>query len=246
MADNGRQPSEGKRSNVGLYSTLIFHLTLLIVLLCCSIGGVISKETSFVLDFTKQEQREKEQKEVEFKQSVSDELDRMIAEARKQNNVRNVAVDAGSRLRDNSGRRGEKVYDEARELQKRLDASKRDALRDEASLNETVDLNNAPEESDAEGAYRGPSVISYTLDGRKGRNLSVPAYKWYGGGDVAVEIVVNRKGRVIAASVIESLSTPNENLHHLAVDAAKRSRFSSSESAPEKQIGQILYRFLEQ
>ena len=43
-------------------------------------------------------------------------------------------------------------------------------------------------------AYQGPSVISYTLEGRKAMNLPVPAYKCMGGGDVSVSVIVNRKG----------------------------------------------------
>ena len=56
-------PAHKKTSKVGLYSTLIFHLSLVIILLIASIGGVIGKENTFVLDFTKQEALEQQQKE---------------------------------------------------------------------------------------------------------------------------------------------------------------------------------------
>ena len=58
-----------KEDRVGFYTTLVFHLAVLIVLLIVSIGHVASTETSFVLDFTKQEELEKLQKEIELKDS---------------------------------------------------------------------------------------------------------------------------------------------------------------------------------
>ena len=90
-----------------------------------------------------------------------------------------------------------------------------------------------------------PDAI-YTLDGRKARHLPVPAYKGYGGGDVYVSIWVNPMGRVVAAKVNESMSTPDSQLWGYALDAAKRSRFSADESAPAKQEGEIVYRFIKQ
>ena len=107
-----------------MYSTLIFHLSLIIILLIASIGGVVSRENSFVLDFTKQEQLEKEKEVEEMKQLVSDQVDNLIAMARANpNQVRNVAVDANERLRDDRHSNPAQVYDDARQLQKSIDAA---------------------------------------------------------------------------------------------------------------------------
>lgn len=230
------------KSRVGLYSTLIFHLSIFIILLSVSINSVVQKESTFVLDFTKQEEMEEEQRKIELKESVSRELDALLSSNR---NVRNVAVDASRPLRDDRHRNPNQVYDEARELQRKLDASRRDAMSEQSS-EDRVDLTPDKEQDSSAEDYRGPSVISYTLDGRKARKLEVPAYKWYGAGDVYVQIVVNQKGKVIGATVIDGVSTSNEALHSLAIAAAKRSRFSASTSAPKEQIGEIVYRFISQ
>ena len=229
----------------GLYATLAFHLGVLIILLLVSIGSVVDKEHSFVLDFTKQEEREKEIKQMEMKEEAKRQIDELLG--RPAPRVRNVAVDAGERLRDNKGRTGSDVYKEARDLQRKLDASKRDALREKAEA-EAVDMGKGAEEAERKDtpAYSGPSVLTYTLDGRKARHLPVPAYKGYGGGDVYVSIWVNPMGRVVAAKVNESMSTPDSQLWGYALDAAKRSRFSADESAPAKQEGEIVYRFIKQ
>ncbi len=234
-----------KESRAGIYSTLIFHLSVLIILLVVSISSAVDQEHSFVLDFTKQEEREKEIKEIEMKEEVKRQLDEMLG--RPAPSVRNVAVDAGEKLRDSKGKTGSDVYKEARELQRKLDASKRDALREQSEA-EAVDMGKGDDDSDKKEtpAYRGPSVLTYTLEGRKARHLPVPAYKGYGGGDVYVSIVVNPMGRVIAAKVNEALSTPDSQLWGFALEAAKRSRFSADDSAPAKQEGEIVYRFIKQ
>ncbi len=244
MSDEFHKNKTGKR--VGLYLTLIFHLSVLIVLLLVSINSLVAPEASFVLDFTKQEQIEQEQKAIELKEDISRELDQLLATPRAQ--IRNVVVDIGSQLRDDRHSNPNRIYEEARELQDKLNASKEDALKQESS--ETVDLTPEPEneqkKKEAAPTYKGPSVISYRLEGRKAQHLPVPAYKGYGSGDVFVEIAVNPRGRVIDARVLETISSPDKSLHDFAVEAAMRSRFTASESAGSRQIGEIVYRFIGQ
>ena len=55
----------------GLYITVIFHLTVIIVLLVYGIDSTIKREESFVLDFSKQEEIERVMKEKAFKEDVS-------------------------------------------------------------------------------------------------------------------------------------------------------------------------------
>ena len=235
-----------KEDRVGFYTTLIFHLAILIILLGVSIGHVASPETSFVLDFTKQEELEKLQREIELKEEVARNLEDQLAR-QPQQRIRNVAVDAGSKLKDDRFKNPSEVYDEARELQRKLDASKRDALSQQAR-DEAVDLNQETkgEDNTPAPAYHGPSVISYELEGRKAQSLPVPAYKGYGAGDVLVDIEVNPAGRVTAARVRADGSTADASLHSFAIDAAKRSRFSAMPEAPKVQPGWILYRFIAQ
>ena len=152
---------KNKEDRVGFYTTLVFHLSVLIVLLLVSIGRVASTETSFVLDFTKQEELEKLQREVEMQEQVARNLEDQLAR-QPQQRIRNVAVDAGSKLKDDRFKNPSEVYDEAKELQRKLDASKRDAMAQKAA-EEAVDLNREQkgEESDKPApAFQGPSVIS--------------------------------------------------------------------------------------
>ncbi len=91
--------------------------------------------------------------------------------------------------------------------------------------------------------YNGPSVLSYTLDGRKASHLPIPAYRCYGDGDVTVIITVNPQGQVTNAQIMDDISSPDDCLRKYAIRAARLSRFSASSTAPAKQTGEITYRF---
>lgn len=237
--------NHNKEKRVGIYATLSFHLIVLIVLLLVSIGVVWQSESSFVLDFTREDELQKQQREIELKEQVKEDLDQMFGR-QDHSNVRNVAVDAGSKLKDDRFKNPSSIYEEAKALQKKLDASKRDAMAEKAA-EEAVDMSSqSSSEEDNTHQYSGPSVISWTLDGRKARSLPVPAYKGFGAGDVYVQISVNKKGKVTSALVIKEMSSADASLQAYALDAAKRSRFSASESAPQSQKGEIVYRFIAQ
>ena len=170
-----------KDDKAGFYLTIIFHLVLINILLIYSINLTASKETSFVLDFTKYEELEKEKKQLELKESVSEELDQLIAAARK-SQPRNVAVDASSKkLKDDRHSNPNEVYDQARELQKKLDASKQEYLKEQDSPDD-VALNKKEEKkkNDKSETYSGPSVVSYSLDGRKAIHLDTPNLSFRG------------------------------------------------------------------
>ncbi|MBQ1168883.1 MAG: hypothetical protein II143_07245 [Bacteroidales bacterium] len=208
-----------------------------------SIGASVKKESSFILDFTQQEKQEliKQQQELkEFKDRVSKELDAMIAAAPTPT-VRNAVVDANA-IKARAEREAL-----GRSVEEALAANRRAAL--EAEEDDVATEDNPDAGGGEEGEvheYSGPSVLSYDLEGRKAVKLPIPAYKGYGGGDVAVAIYVNQAGRVIKAQVIESASSKDKSLWSWAVKAAERSRFNRSDSAPDPQKGSIVYRFIAQ
>ena len=234
-----------KDNNAGLYMTIAVHLVLLIVLLSSRIGYLIQEESSFVLDFTKEEELEKARREEVIKEEVSKELEEIFAG---RTPVRNVVVDAGNRgsnLRDDRFKNPSQVYDEAKKLQEKLDAARREATQQQGSDEEAAQSDKIDKEAKTE-AYKGPSVISYSLEGRKSISMPIPVYKCVAGGDVSVAIIVNRNGYVTDAEVIDNASAKDLCIREYAVRAATSSRFTRSSSAPEKQIGEIVYRFIAQ
>ena len=122
-----------KETKIGIYLTVIVHLVALIIILSIQISSLIKRESSFVLDFSQQEQWEAEQRREQMRTEISEELDELISEIQRQ--TRNVAVDATqrNRMRDDRHKDPEEVYKEAEALQKRLDAARKELEEQEGS-----------------------------------------------------------------------------------------------------------------
>jgi len=237
-----------KDDRAGLYITVIFHLTVIIVLLLYQIDSTIRKEESFVLDFSRQEEIERRQQEEVFKEDISRRLDELIAAAHSSSApIRNIATDASrAQLKDDRGTDAEQLYKDAERLAQDLKNGQKDAIQEDAS-DETVEMQHQQKPSqDNQKEYSGPSVLSYTLDGRKASHLPIPAYRCYGAGDVTVIITVNNAGQVVRAKVMEEISSTDNCLRNFAIRAARLSRFNVSQTAPANQTGEIVYRFIAQ
>lgn len=233
-----------REDRAGLELTIIFHLVVLIVLLVWGIGHEIVSENSFVLDFSKQEEIQKRQQEEVFQEEVSRHIDELIARSLKDNPVRNVAV--SSQLRDDRNSRAEAdaLYKDAERLASELKNGYKSDIQEDAK-EETVDYTDSSTGSKAV-EYSGPSVLSWTLDGRKASHLPIPAYRCIGEGEVTVTIIVDPQGKVINAKVNDSVSSDDSCLRSFAIRAARMSRFSLSTTAPARQPGEIVYSFIAQ
>lgn len=240
-----KNPFKNKEDRAGLYITIIFHLMVIIVLLIYQIDNTMRREESFVLDFTRQEEIEKQKQEQMFKEDISKRIDEMIEAARNSGEpIRNIAVDAGSKLKDDRNTDAEQLYKDAERLAQELKAGQtvEDATEEAVELPEQQQKKDNPKKEE----YSGPSVVSYTLDGRKASHLKIPAYRCYGSGDVTVIITVNNSGMVVGAKVLDEVSSNDQCLRDFAIRAARLSRFSASSTAPHNQTGEILYRFIAQ
>lgn len=235
-----------KEDKAGIYITVIIHLAVLIVLLATSLGFSLQSENSFVLDFSKLEELERLQaevdrlkKEAEFQQAISERLEAELGAAT--GGYRNVAVDRAA-LKDDRGTDADQLYKDAERLARELKGGF------EAPDNGFTA--NVPSKDDGkkkeQKAYSGPSVVSYYLEGRKASKLSIPAYRCMGAGEVTVLITVDNGGTVIAAKVDESVSSADACLRSFAIRAARLSRFSADPKAPARQQGNIVYQFIAQ
>lgn len=235
-----------KEDKAGLYITVIVHLSVIIVLLASQLSISLQKENSFVLDFTKQESIEKLKQELAFKEEVSRRIDELIETGGAGSvPIRNVAVDRGI-LKDDRGTDAEQLYKDAERLQEALD----NTFNHQDSPDEYVPI---PEEKHSEApkkeqkeVYSGPSVVSYSLDGRKASRLPIPAYRCMGAGEVTVIITVDNAGNVIVAKIDENVSSDDTCLRNFAIRAARSAKFSASPTAPARQVGNIVYAFIAQ
>ena len=242
-----------KEDKAGLYITVIFHLVVLIIMLGGTLSSAIRGDSSYLIDFSRQENEERLAEEEAFKEKISERLDRLLEggdiQLPPEQKIRNIAVDASaSTLKDDRNTDAEKLYADAARLQEELKNGYRQDLAQEDMRNETVDLSAVQKQAEnaEKPVYKGPSVVSYTLDGRKASTLKIPAYRCIGGGEVTVIITVDNSGRVVNAKVMDDVSSGDECLRNFAVRAARLSRFSASPTAPHNQVGEIVYRFVAQ
>ena len=185
------------------------------------------------------------QKEIAKLDAIRQRLEQKIDKTSPQQ-IRNIAVD-NSPLKDDRGTDAEQLYKDAERLAQELKNGQKSNAFEEKFNDDAVDLGGGKNGvGKTESVYKGPSVLSFKLEGRKGAHLPTPAYKGYSGGDVKVTIIVNRQGVVIQAIVVEEESSTNKLLRKFALEAALKSRFSKSSTAPEPQTGEIVYRFVAQ
>jgi outer membrane biosynthesis protein TonB len=233
-----------RENRTGLYTTVSLHLLVIIVLLLYRLQDLRKAEVSFVLDFSQQEAHEAQIQKEERREQFEKELDNILAPAR-HNDLRNAAVDESEQLlRDDRHKNPATIYDEARRVQESLDAS-RQALQAQQGGDAALQAQPSATPNRAE-AYKGPSVLSYNLGGRKAMRLPVPVYQCRGGGDVTVRIEVDRRGYVVGTAVNTAASTGNACLIDAARRAAQTSRFAADSKAPDRQQGHIVYRFIAQ
>ena len=227
----------------GLYITVSIHLAVIIVLLAARIGYEVQGENSFVMDFTAQEAAEKLQERIRMQQRIEAQLEQMISDPGGVP-LRNVTVDR-SALKDDRGTDADELYREAERLAKELQEGQSQA---DESQDSFAAIQEEKKEKKTEQAkpYSGPSVLSWSLDGRKASRLPIPAYRCYGGGEITVIITVNNRGDVLNAKVDENVSSRDRCLQEFAVRAARLSKFSASVDAPARQMGTITYSFIAQ
>jgi hypothetical protein len=94
--------------------------------------------------------------------------------------------------------------------------------------------------------FKGKSNIHYLLGNRYHLQLPIPVYLAQGGGEVVVDIVVDRNGEVLSAIPRGGANLSDPTILAYAQQAAEKTLFNSDNSAPEKERGTITYLFVAQ
>lgn len=230
----------------GLYITVSIHLAVIIVLLVARISLEVQRENSFVLDFTAQEEVERLRERIRMQERVEAQLEEMLASSQGSVPIRNVTVDQSSVLKDDRGTNADELYREAERLAKELQDGQQQADDSQDSFASVTEEKKENKKKEEAKPYSGPSVLSWSLDGRKASRLPIPAYRCYGAGEITVVITVNNRGDVVNAKIDEGTSSRDECLRTFAIRAARLSKFSASPEAPARQMGSITYAFIAQ
>ena len=94
------------------------------------------------------------------------------------------------------------------------------------------------------GGGIGTNGIAYQLGGRTIAEIKKPNYDSQQQGKVVVTIRVDRNGKVISATAgAKGSTTTNAYLYSKAKEAALKTTFEANTTAPEIQVGTIIYNF---
>jgi len=234
-----------KEHRHGVMGTVIFHLLLAIFLVCMGISRLDSQGRVVIeLDLpepeiVQQKQEELKKKEEIVRQSADDEVREML---------RSLAVNE-----DAVNEAQERVEEYIEQIREEIGGSYGNRYRvnknkhyNEDSIRALRDKKERMLDSLQSTVYVGKSSVSYNIKGRYKTYLPIPIFKCEFGGTVVVAVVVNRKGRVVKAEVVDAKSRKDDCLREVAVDAALSSEFNADEKAPERQAGTITYNFVKQ
>ena len=120
----------------------------------------------------------------------------------------------------------------------------------EQGLAEEAAIRRGRTADEASGEHRdrkvkGRVTVSFSLTDpvRQSVDLSIPAYRCEGGGEVVVAITVSRGGEVIGARIV---SGGDDCMREAALHAARVSTFNIDPKAPARHQGTITYTFIPQ
>lgn len=243
-----------KRNIFGVITTLTFHIIVLILLLTSNLEySKQSREEAVLLDFTVENIRLPELKKEKEKQEVSTLTQQIpgydqLASNRAVNDASNDAAKSSSRSNDPFF---DKAYNNEIAAAKQLVSDVNKTLA--KKIPKIGDIRMPEDNTEGktreevkQSNFKGKSNIHYSLENRFHVRLPIPVYLAEGGGEVIVDIVVGRDGRVLNANPRQNSQIADLTVLAYAKQAAEKTWFNEDASAPEKQKGTITYRFVAQ
>ena len=235
-----------RRHIYGVIGTLAFHLILLSIFLLAELKtSKMPKDEGIILDFTEQPPPKLPEPEIEKEKTAT------ASSAQSADQGSNRAVNDASKAKPTRDKFFDESYKKEIEQAKALVNDVNKTL--SQKIPEIGDI-KMPEET-TEGMkpedikntiYKGKSNIHYSLENRYHVRLPIPIYLAQGGGEVTVDIVVDRSGQVISAEPRPNPNISDPMLMAYAKKAALNTEFNSDPNAPEKQRGTITYNFVPQ
>ena len=235
---------------VGVSVTLIVYLVLAISLVGSKI--VIRSRVPnnmFLVDLQSIEELQKEQQrleqEVKMRQMMSSQYEQVLNRVSNEN-----ARQAEQEPQTLRGEVAEQVAAANKAIEDRMRANMSLYEQGEQEIADMWASKNKDktQSKNTDSKVSGMVTVEYSLTNplRHSVYLEVPAYRCERGGVVKVDIVVNRNGDVVSASVNKAASDSDNCMQETAVSAARRSRFDINTAAPERHFGTITYRFVPQ
>ncbi len=238
---------------VGICITIIAYLLIAIAFVSFKIKLETSHATNAIaIDLQQIEKLEKQR----------DELQKIVETLQKQketdwDKVQNRASNTNAlneQLRDNRNTNVQKLMEDAAKFQEQMEANRTTyesgmaaakAIKEQKNTTplDFDQTSNNDERRDVN--IKGNVTVSYSFSNpvRHAAKLTVPAYQCEGGGEVVLEVTINRRGYVTSTKLI---SGGDDCMQQTAISAAKTSQFNLDQSAPSRHTGEITYIFIPQ
>ena len=243
------------RKNIyGLMGTLIFHILLFSFFSISQLNIKVKteKEEAVLLDFTVDEKLEELPKPEPEKQAENNKASDQSARNNQQNMSNRAVNDAPAKNKTTTKDRFfDADYQQDIEQAKKMVADVNKQLSKKIPQAKKFEMPEATTEGQNRDSiknvvYSGKSNIHYYLENRYHVRLPIPVYLAKSGGEIKVDIQVDRSGRVIKAEVKSARASGDPMLTEYALQAAERTLFNADNKAPSIQKGSITYKFVAQ
>ncbi len=233
-----------KNNIYGVMGTLVFHILLVLSFLVADIDkkGQI-KEEPIIIEFPEEVFEEIEEETVQEEENSNTPSNNQVQPNKRTNKASNMDL-SNDRFFDDD-------YLKELESARKLVADVSDQLNKKSINIEDIKMPvETTERMDPDSIknviYSGESNIRYFLENRYHVSLPKPIYLAQGGGEVVVDIAVNRRGVVVKSQAQKNASVNDSQIYRYAQLAASNTLFNADNSAPELQKGTIVYVFIAQ
>jgi hypothetical protein len=244
------------RHKAGILGTIVIHLLFATIILVMKINSIKEHESAVMLDLLSEEQVKELMQPEESKQKQPVQTTEEFLKKTEQEylGAKNIGTNEADKVAS------DKIDQMVSELKNELNVNDQPAANWNAKPQETPKEESTSENLTKEEStdvsknvtgvrtfYKGPTTVSYFLEGRYHQYLPIPVYKCQGHGKVVMKIEVNQQGFVVNLDVNKAQSEiPDECILETAINAARSTRFNVKKDAPPKQQGTLTYVFIAQ
>jgi len=243
------------RKNIyGVMGTLIFHILVFAIFWLAEMNLSVKteKEEPIFVDIQMTENLKEEPKpEMEKQEEKNAAEDQSLKNPQQQGSNRAVNDASNDKTTNRKDKFFDDNYNSDIEDAKRLVADVNKQLSKKIPSIKKYEMPEATTEGQDPDSiknviYSGKSNIHYFLENRFHLRLPIPVYLAKSGGEIKIDIQVDRSGKVIKADARSINASSDPMLTEYAIQAAERTVFNADSKAPSVQKGSITYKFVAQ
>lgn len=242
------------RHKAGILGTIIIHLVLATVILVMKINSIQTNEKALNLNVLNEEEVKQLLDPEENKEQQAEKTKELFSPSEKAMlGMKNMGTNEAEKSAD------DKINQMVNDIKGELNIKDPSPSDRQSQPQEKPDENALPDKSQKEEKvnvtkltgvrtfYKGPTSVSYFLDGRYHVSLPIPVYKCETNGKVVYKIEVNQQGYIDKLEINRAESKITDDcILETSEKYARSTRFNPSTTAPAVQKGTLTYIFVAQ